>query len=93
MIDEFCIFRTRSAGVHCGTLVEMNNLAALVKDARRIWQWRGAFTLNELANHGGAESSRISEPVPRILLTEVIEVIPCTMESRKNLENSRWDKA
>ena len=89
MIDEFCIFRTRSAGVHCGTLVEMNGLAALVKDARRIWQWQGAFTLHELANSGGAESSRISEPVPRILLTEVIEVIPCTVKAQKNLSRSR----
>ena len=89
MIGEFVILRTNSAGVHMGTLREIHGTAALVEDCRRLWQWQGAFTLNEVALFGCAESSRISRPVPRILLTEVIEVIPCTKKATENLTRSR----
>ena len=89
MIGEFCIVRTYSAGVHCGILEECNGTAVLLKDARRIWHWSGAFTLNEMAVNGCAENSRISQPVDQILLTQAIEVIPCSPKSKTNLVRSR----
>ena len=94
MIGEFVVVRTRDAGVHCGTLAACAGTAVELADARRVWRWRGANTLNELALHGAAEGwTRISEPVPRILLTEAIEVIPCTATATANLSRSRWDKS
>lgn len=89
MIGEFVIVRTRSAGVHLGILREINGTAALLHDARRLWRWTGAFTLNEIAVGGCGEESRISQPVPSILLTEAIEVIPCSEQAEKNLRRSR----
>ena len=89
MIGEFVIARTYSAGVHCGTLEECNGTAVLLSNARRIWQWTEAFTLNEIANSGCGESSRISQPVPKILLTQAIEIIPCTKKAQTNLKRSR----
>ena len=89
MIGEFCIVRTHSAGVHAGTLLECNGTAVLLGDATRIWRWSGAFTLSEMANHGCGEDSRIAEKVERILLTQAIEVIPCTEEAQANLSRSR----
>lgn len=89
MIGEFVIVRTYSAGVHMGTLAECNGTAVLLKDSRRLWRWQKAFTLNEASQHGVAEESRISEPVPLILLTQAIEVIPCSEKARKNLIRSR----
>lgn len=91
MIGEFVIVRTHSAGVHMGTLVEQSGTATLLHDARRLWRWSGAFTLNEAAVHGVGEDSRISEPVARILLTQAIEVIPCTPKAKANLSRSRND--
>lgn len=71
------IFRTRSAGVHVGTLKSRSGTEATILNARRLWCWVGAFTLNEAALYGVTrESSRISATVPEILLTEVIEIIP-----------------
>lgn len=91
MIGEFVIVRTHSAGVHVGTLAEVNGTAVLLTDARRIWRWRGANSLHELSQDGAAEEyTRISKPVPRILLTQAVEVIPCSEKARKNLERSRW---
>jgi len=91
MIGQFCLVRTYSAGVHCGTLVESSGTAVRLKNARRIWRWNQANTLNELSLRGsGKEFTRISEPVADILLTEAIEVIPCTAKAQANLEESRW---
>ncbi len=91
MIGQFCLVRTYSAGVHCGILTESHGTAVTLTNARRIWRWNNANTLNELAMKGaGKDYTRISEPVPTILLTEAIEVIPCSEKARKNLEDSRW---
>lgn len=90
MIGKFVIVRTFSAGVHCGTLVSRDGREVVLKDARRIWRWNGANTLNELALRGAAENSRISEPVAEILVTEAIEVIACADAGRENLSSSRW---
>ena len=93
MEENFVIVRTYSAGVHCGVLIFHKDKHAELKNARRIWRWKGANTLNEVALRGCAEDwTRISEPVKDIVLTEAIEVIKCTKEARENLERSRWEK-
>lgn len=89
MIGEFVLVRTRSAGVHCGTLGESHGTAVLLADARRVWSWTGAFSLHEMSVRGCSEQSRISAPVRRIVLTEAIEVIPCEEAARLNLCRSR----
>lgn len=91
MIGEFCVVRTFSAGVHMGIVKECNGTAVLLADARRLWRWRGANTLHEVSQAGVGQGSRISKPVPLILLTQVIEVIPCSLFARKSLESDRWD--
>lgn len=91
MIGEFVIVRTYSAGVHVGVLAECCGTAAKLTNARRVWRWRGARTLHELSLAGcDEEYSRISDLVPEILLTEAIEVIPCTATATVNLSRSRW---
>lgn len=92
MIGKFVICRTYSAGVHTGYLQEIHGTAGILKEARRLWKWTGAFTLNEVANDGCGEDSRISNPVKEILLTEIIEVIPCTEKATANLRRSRNQK-
>ncbi len=94
MIGEFVVVRTYSAGVHCGVLKESCGTAVVLSDARRVWRWRGAVSLHELALRGPSHDyTRISEPVPLILLTQGIEVIPCTPAATKNLRVSRWDRS
>jgi hypothetical protein len=91
MVGEFVIVRAHFAGVHCGTLVKQDGAAVVLKDARRIWRWRGANTLNELATKGAAmDYTRISEPVEEILLCETCETIKASDVARENLTQSRW---
>lgn len=89
------LVRTYSAGVHVGTPVgKLKGTEITLRNARRIWRWSGANTLHELSQRGADEtgSTRISEPVPSITLTQAIEVIPCSSEGAKNLARSRWAK-
>lgn len=91
LIGSFVVVRTHSAGVHCGVLAECNGKNVVLIGACRVWRWRGANSLHELALKGAAkEWTRISEAVELILLTEAVEVIPTTDKARRNLEDSRW---
>ena len=78
MIGKRVIVRTFSAGVHYGTLASLDGKQAVLTDARRIWYWEGAFTLSEVSQKGVSSKSKLSISVPEIVLTEAIEVIPCT---------------
>jgi hypothetical protein len=93
MIGKLCVIRTYSAGVHIGTLAKQDGKEVTLTDARRLWRWRGANTLSEVSARGVAlDYTRLSEPVPEILLTEVIEVIPVTAagDALASLTTSRW---
>lgn len=74
---RYVIVRTYSAGVHVGWLAHERGERVQLHNASRIWRWRGANTLHELALRGPDREShtRISERVPRITLTEAIEII------------------
>lgn len=91
MLGKFVIVRTYTAGVHCGILKEHSGIQVILESARRIYRWRGANTLSELSKYGAdMEWTRISESVPEILLTEAIEIIPCTNKAIDNLTKERW---
>lgn len=88
--DQYVVVRTYSAGVHVGTLLERNGKEAVLINARRIWSWKGANSLHEIANHGVKAGSRVSEPISRIELTEVIEVLSATDKAKQALESVPW---
>lgn len=93
MVGEFCIVRTYSAGVHCGTVESINGTQVVLKDATRLWQWqkgtKGSLSLSSISQHGAGTQSRIDGPVPAILLTQAIEVIPCSEDGKKFLSKPR----
>ena len=75
-----CIVRTYSAGVHIGVVKSRSGTEVELTGARRLWSWEGAFTLNEVATGGVKRaSSRISKPIPSILLLQSIEIIPVAL--------------
>lgn len=91
--QPYVLVRTYSAGVHFGRLVKRNGREVTLANARRVWRWRGANTLNELALRGPTkEYSRISETVPTIDLLEAIEVIPCLPAALDAFTRAGWDE-
>lgn len=90
--NPYVVVRTYSAGVHVGVLESQANdgKRVVLTDARRIWQWKGANTLHEIALRGAGAGSRVSEAVSRIEVTEAIEVITCAPEGERSLRGASW---
>ncbi len=86
------IVRTYSAGVHYGHLELQSADGKLVRlsGARRIWSWKGANTLHEIALRGVGSGSRVSERVESVTLTEAIEVITCAAAGEAAMEAASW---
>lgn len=94
---KLVLIRTYSAGVHFGELVSRKGKEVELANARRIWRWKGANSLNEIANSGidsAAESnySRVSEAVPSVILTEAIEVLAMTPAAFDRCATAGWSK-
>lgn len=95
MIGKICMFRTYSAGVHFGELVEKNNQECLVKNARRVFYWTDACSLSQLAMEGSKDISncKIAMVVSEIVLDQVIEIIPMSKEAIDVLGGAKdWKK-
>ena len=82
---RYVLVRTYSAVVHFGRIVKRAGKEVTLRDARRVWSWKGANTLNELVEHGAAAGSKISQPTAKILLTEAIEIISMTSAQYERL--------
>ena len=82
---RYVLVRTFSAGVHFGRIVKRDGKEVTLRDARRVWHWKGANTLHELVANGPGLGSKISEPTSKILLTEAIEIIDITPQQHARL--------
>lgn len=85
---EYCMVRTYSAGVFAGYLESRDGKEAVLRNARRIWKWAGATDLSQLATDGTSNPKECKFPctVNKVVLTEVIEIIPITKKAQKSLE-------
>jgi hypothetical protein len=74
------IVRTYSSGVFFAEIVKRNGKEATLKNARRLWYWRGAASLSQLAQSGTSDPKgcKFPEPVTEIIVTEVIEILSVT---------------
>ena len=94
MEKKYCIVRTYSAGVFAGTLESREGKEVVLSDARRIWYWSGAATLSQLAMEGTKDPDKCKFPrsVQTVLLTEAIEIIPCTEQTKISIEGVKiWE--
>lgn len=82
-IGQHVVLRTENAGVHIGTLVYLVHGEAIVSGSRRLWCWKGAFTLSEVATRGvEKKGTRMALEIPTMQVNGVIEVIPTTEAAR-----------
>ena len=85
---RYVIVRTYSAGVFAGTLVSRTGRECVLTNARRLWYWKGAASLSELAVTGTSKPKECKFPVavPRVELLEAIEILDCTDVARASIE-------
>lgn len=80
----FVIVRTYSAGVFAGYLESREGREAVIKDAIRIWYWKGAASLSQLATEGAKcpDECKFGVPVDTITVTEAIEILSVTEDAK-----------
>ena len=85
---KYVIVRTYSAGVFAGELVKRSGKEVLLKNARRIWYWKGAASLSQLAQSGTSKpmECKFPEAVDSILLTEAIEILDVTPAAKASID-------
>jgi len=85
--DKYYIVRTYSAGVFAGYIEKKEGKEVVMKNARRLWYWDGASSLSQLAMEGVKKPENCKFPceVDSVILTEAVEIIPCTEKARENI--------
>ena len=88
MIGKKVLIRSSQAGVFYGTLKAKEGSEVLLTNCRRIWSWKGACSLSQLAVDGTKEpdSCKFTLSVDEILILAVEEIIPCTEKAIKSIE-------
>lgn len=86
---DYVIVRTYSAGVFAGILESKDQKEVILRGARRLWYWKGAASLSELAVSGTSEPQECKFPVEvdEILVTEAIEIIKCNAKAEKSIKS------
>lgn len=84
---RYVIVRTYSAGVFAGTLVSRKGKEVVLSGVRRIWYWKGAASLSQLAVSGTSDPAGCKFPaeVSQIELTEAIEILDVTEAARASI--------
>ena len=85
---EKVIVRTYSAGVFYCDIESRNGKEAVITNAIRLWYWKGANSLSQLAMEGvrNPEECKFSVPTNRQIITEVIEILETTQQAQYSIE-------
>ena len=89
ILNKKVIIRGDKSGVFFGTLVAKEGTEVKLEKCRRLWYWDGAASISQIAMEGVKypENCKFTVVVNEIIITDAIEIIPCTEEAIKNLES------
>lgn len=88
---RYCIVRGDRSGVYAGVLKARQGRETVLTDARKIWYWQGATCLAHLASDGTSkpDGCKFPAPVAEVVITDAIEVIPCTDKAEASIRGVR----
>ena len=86
--ERYVIVRTYSAGVFAGVFQSRTGQEVVLTKARRLWYWKGAASLSQLATDGTNRPTECKFPaaVTRVELLQAIEILDCTAAARASIE-------
>ena len=87
---NYVVVRSGQAGVFAGEFVEKNGTEVILKNARKIYRWDGAYTVEDIAVKGLAniDCCQITIVVPEIVIDDVCQVLPTSEVARGILEGT-----
>ena len=85
--EQMYIVRCDRAGVFFGAIKERSGTEATMTTVRKLWYWDGAAAVEQLAVDGTSapENCEFTVTVPEMVVTGVIQVIPCTEKAAASL--------
>lgn len=88
-MEKKVIVRGDRSGVFFGTLVDRNGKEVKLANCRRLWYWEGAASISQLAVDGTKkpQGCKFTVKVPEIEILDAIEIITCSIEAVKSIEN------
>ncbi len=92
-LENYVLVRTNSAGVFVGYLEKREGQEVVLKNARRLWYWKGAASLSQLAEEGVTCPNECKFPceVKKITLLQAIEILSVTKKAKKSIDSvSIW---
>ena len=95
LTENYVIVRTYSAGVFAGNLMSRDGKEVVINNARRIWYWKGAASLSQLAMEGtkAPQKCKFTVPVSHLILTDVIEYLAVTKQALASIKGTpTWKK-
>lgn len=87
-MSEYSIVRCNGAGVFMAKVISRKGTEAVLKDSRRLWYWKGAASLSQLAVEGVKTPNECKFPVamPEQEVTGVLEVIAVTAKAKASID-------
>lgn len=88
-IGKVVLVRDDMAGVFVGTLEHANIPAKFARlgSARKIFEWIGHSTLEDVAVHGVGQGSTLSDVVAGVIVCDIVEIILVTDSAAEKLLN------
>lgn len=88
-MKKYVIVRTYSAGVFAGFLKSRKGQEVSLTKARRLWYWKGAASLSQLAVDGVSFplECKFPESVSQIDLTQTIEILSVSSKAKASIES------
>ena len=85
---RYVIVRTYSAGVFAGEFENREGQEIILRNARRLWFWKGAASLSQLAMEGVKYPAECKFPclVNKVELLQAIEILDVTDVAKKSIE-------
>lgn len=83
MEEKYYIVRCDRSGVFFGHIAYRCGQEVAMAEVRKLWYWDGAAAVEQLACEGTkkAENCKFTMYVNEIVVTDAIEILPCTPEA------------
>ena len=95
MDNKYYIIRGDRSGVFFGQIAGWNGQEMALRNVRKLWWWDGACAVEQLAVDGvtNPRGCKFTVVVPEMVITDAIQLIPCSDKATKVLSGVKvWKR-
>ena len=95
MENKYYIIRGDRSGVFFGQIADRNGQEVKLRNVRKLWYWDGACAVEQLAVDGvtNPSSCKFTVVVPEMVVTDAIQILPCSDKAAKILDEVKaWKR-